>query len=114
MFAAEAASLVVTGQDFCIARVCKDDDKKQHRIDFALFWSWSDQTQEIEKGFDDAIYDEVEQYGEGYYIFSTQCEPEYMVEEDDGVWRRCGYTMPKEFYKWCSFDEIENTEELTI
>jgi hypothetical protein len=113
VFATEASSLLTTGQDFCIARVLRDEDTKQHYIDFALFWSWSDQTQEIEKGFEDALYEEVELHGIGYYIFSTQCESEH-IEEDDGVWRTDRWTMPNKFFKWCSLDEVDGNVECEI
>ena len=108
-FSTEIQGLIADGYDFCLARIIRDDDSGDYYMDTYLFWTWDMHSvwyKDIDKGFKEASYDEVILNGEGYYLFTTGTEYEY-VDEDDGVTHKDYWTYPVNFIKHVTLYELE-------
>lgn len=109
IFAEDVCKLMMMGDDFCIARVIKNDDTGEYYIDYSLFWSWQlSNHKDIDAGFVEANYEEVCE--EGYYLFTTNTEYEY-IQEDNYVDRKEYWTYPDKFIKMVPLSDVDGFDE---
>lgn len=113
-FITPISSLLVDGVDFCIFRAYKvfpHSEEWSYDIVYEWSWAWTSchNTGYLSETISDCTYDEVDEYGEGYYLATVMTDSEH-IEEDDGVWRTQYFSAPDKFILFVPINEIETTE----